>query len=384
MPSPAVNVLCAGVEKDEIAPLVYSMWPMAEKFPFNGSGWPAKYDLPKYPDYTNQTPIDDLFEFGPKYGRRAPIFPKVPLPYNTILNTTNEYVDALYVLANSASNQKVLCSISTSLTTSCSTRFNASMSGNSMSSHCEDPSDPLAYWRTNPNATNGFRIKDWVDAADSWALGINLNGGISDADDSIARLLTQLIPNTSTLDPHLPSISEALAVLSGCALLISNLDAPFVHFWNYTDPVLEFPQLQEFPAMLSYQDYASGGDQAWQGVFYIVLALALALNTLCLGYFIRYGGLITDFVEPQNIFALALNSPPSHRLSGACGGGPEGDQLQTKWFVQVENEHVAIHAKGAEAVSRRSSPAARSEFTYEDSPIMKTYFRLSDSKQSLL
>ncbi|MCJ1473189.1 hypothetical protein MMC13_001840 [Lambiella insularis] len=382
VPSPAVNVLCAGVERDEIAPLVYDTWPMAQNFPYNGSAWPDTYDLPSY---ANQTPIDDLFEFGEKYGREPPIFPKYPLPFNTILRNTNDYdADALYVLANSEYNQTVLCSISASFTTKCSTRFNASMSGNSMSSHCEDPDDPLAYWRTYPNANNGIRNPDWVNTAWSWALGINLNGGISDSDDSIGRLLTQLIPNTSTLDPYLPSISEALAVLSGCALLISSLDAPFVHFWNYTTPPLAPPQYQEFPASLSFQDYASGGDEQWQGIFYVVLGLALALNLLCLGYFARYKGLITDFVEPRNLFALALNSPPSHELAGACGGGPEGEQLQSSWYIHVENDHVAIQAKGASQGPTAYSPAVRSEFTYEDSPIMKTYSKLSESKQSLL
>ena len=378
-------MLCVGATEEELAPLVYSTWPAGVANPYNGSGWPSNYDIPIYPNWPNATPaIDDIFQFGENYGRRAPIFPKFPKPYNTILNTTDEYVDALYVLATAADNSSMLCSISVSLTTNCSTWYNASISGGSMLSHCEDPDDPFAYWTSYPNATNGFREKDWVNTAYSWATGVNLNGGLSDSDDSIARLLTQLIPETYALNSTLPSIAEALAVLSGCAILLSSIDAPLIHFWNYTDNILQFPQVQAFRASLSFQDYASGGDQNWQGVFYIVLALAFILNMICLLYFIRYGGLITDFVESQNLFALALNSPQSCHLAGSCGGGPEGEQLQTKWHVQVDNEHVFIQAEGTAAMSPETSPLAQSEFAYQDSPIMKSYSKLSQSKRRWL
>jgi hypothetical protein len=61
-----------------------------------------------------------------------------------------------------------------------------------------------------------------------------------DANASTSRLLTQLILKPSDpspesfkvdLSPALPSIGEALAVLSGCTLLLSMLDTPFVMFW---------------------------------------------------------------------------------------------------------------------------------------------------------
>ncbi|RYO91163.1 hypothetical protein DL766_000129 [Monosporascus sp. MC13-8B] len=34
----------------------------------------------------------------------------------------------------------------------------------------------------------------------------------------------------------------------------------------------------------------------------------------------REGGLVTDYTEPQNLFALAVNSPPSAALGGRCAG----------------------------------------------------------------
>jgi hypothetical protein len=63
---------------------------------------------------------------------------------------------------------------------------------------------------------------------------------VMDANASTSRLLTQLIlkptdpsPESLKVDlsPALPSIGEALAVLSGCTLLLSMLDTPFVMFW---------------------------------------------------------------------------------------------------------------------------------------------------------
>ncbi|MCJ1248653.1 hypothetical protein MMC30_005871 [Trapelia coarctata] len=403
VPSPTVNVLCVEVKKAELAPLVYTEWPAAAMKPFNVSTWPREYDLPRYPDWLepaskgdsvnftnyaprNVTPIDDIFGFGKNYDRRPPIFAKFPTPYNTILNTTNQYVDTLYVLATGATGDHTLCSISASLTTNCSTLYNASISGGSMTSRCEDPNDPLQYSKSYPNATNGQRSKDWVTTAFHWAYGVNLNGGISDGNDSIARLLTQLISTTPALNASLPSFAEALAVLSGCSLLISSIGTPFVHFWNYTKAadLSENPQLQQFPATLRFQDYASGGDQPWQNVFFIILVLAFLLNFLCLAYFGTKRGLVTDFVEPQNLFALAINSPPSRQLAGSCGGGPEDEQLRSKWHIGMDHDHFYIAGKSSRVEPTHASPAGYSEFTCEDSPFTRSYSELSRKRRSIL
>ena len=386
MPSPAINVLCVGMSRSEVAPLVYETWPEAGRHALDISSWPTDYDLPRAPDWVNSTVVDDIFEFGERYGRQAPIFPKFPIEYNTILNTTVEYVDALYVLAASSLDQYMLCSLSASLTPNCSTWFNSSISGGVMWSHCEDPNDPLAYSKSHPNATNGFREKDWVAAAFYWGVTVDLNGGVSDSDDSVARLLTQLMPTTYSLNPALPSIAEALAVMAGPTLLTGSMNSPFVHFFNYTaaDDVFDHPVYQQFPATVAYQDYASGGDQTWQGVFYIVLASAFLLNVLCLGYFVWFGVLVNDFTEPQNLFSLALNSPQSQQLAGSCGGGPEGEQLRARWFIDVKNEHCFIKDGISDHEPLLDSPSSRSEFTYKDSPISRSHSMLSKRGSSIL
>lgn len=64
------------------------------------------------------------------------------------------------------------------------------------------------------------------------------------------------------------------------------------------------------------------------------------MNIFVFMYFMIHRGLVTDFSEPPNLFALAVNSPPSHVLAGSCGGGPEGEQYMVNWFVNHEGSHL--------------------------------------------
>ena len=377
------------MQQDELVPLVFSLWPTGNGSTTNLTGWPTGFGIPTWPSYLNQTPVDDLFGFGEKHGRRPPIFPKLPLPYNTVLNTTGWYADSVYLLATSPTGEYTMCSLRSSLTTSCSTQYNASISGGSMSAHCEDPKDKLAYKLSYTNATDGVIVPDWQAVATEWAKSISLNDGITDAQASNARLLTQLIPTTQCLNPFLPSIAEALAVLSGCTLLMSSIDTPFIHFWNYSTSIstLAEPQYQAFRAALQTRDYASGGTQPWQGLFYIILFLTFATNVICLVYFIGRQGLVTDFIEPQNLFALSLNSPPSRALDGACGGGPEGQQLLMNWHVRMdpEREHFYIqNGEGREVKGTARKRTRTSEFEMDSSPVLETYRKLSGKHSSLL
>jgi hypothetical protein len=98
---------------------------------------------------------------------------------------------------------------------------------------------------------------------------------------------------------------------------------------------------QYFNALLQAQQYASGGiEDAQARAWVVVLVLVFLMNVLVLGYFIFHRGLVTDFSEPPNLFALAVNSPPSHVLAGSCGGGPEGKQYMVNWFVNHEGSHL--------------------------------------------
>ena len=371
----------------ELAPLVYSEWP-AYKHYKNFTAFPASVPVPRSPDWLNKTVVDDLFGFGEKYNRRPPVFPKYPIAYNTILNSTTIYADSLYLLAASPSSDYMLCSLRTSPTVNCSTIYNASIAGGSLTTHCNDPENRLAYHRRDANATNGVLSNDWSSSiAPMWGTALSLNNGVFDQNAANARLLTQLIPTKPTLDPSLPSIAEALAVLAGSTLMLSTTDAPFKHFWNYSTTVttLTEPQYQSFPGTLRSQEYASGGVSAWQGIFYVVLAAVFLTNVFCLIYFLIRGGLVTDFVEPQNLFALAINSPPSRKLEGSCGGGPNQEQIQGNWFIKLDSERDHIYIQdGNKPIRRKRHMRRSSTFEMMGSPIAQTYSKLSNTRSSLL
>ena len=392
VPSPALNVLCAELTKEELAPMIYSEWPAyKEENNRNFSNFPLHVPMPRKPDWLNKTVVDELFGFGEKYDRRPPVFPKYPLTYNTIVNATTVWADSLYILAASTNGNYSLCSLRASLTANCSTAYRVNIQGGGLTSRCinpDRPHNPLAYSHRDGNATNGFLIKDWATGiAPSWAYALALNNGITDGDSSNARLLTQLIPKEPALDRSNPTIAEALSVLAGCSLMLSAVDSPFIQGWNYstTVPVLEEPQYQTFPGTLRSQEYASGGVQQWQGVFYIVLVSVFLINIFCLVYFIIRGDLMTDFIEPQNLFALAINSPPSRKLEGACGGGPNQEQIQRNWFIKLDSEKEHFYISNGDKTPRMRKSRMRRGSTFEiGSPLAQTYTKLSNTRSSLL
>ncbi|PNS20188.1 hypothetical protein CAC42_5638 [Sphaceloma murrayae] len=366
--SPVVNALCMQTSSEEdLAPLVYDMWPNAPK-PFNSTAWPQEQiGGLNMTNFKNTTKFDDLFKWGPQYGtgtssqRAYPIFPKLPQPYNTVINNTQFGFygrDSFYLLGqgdgmssggNPISGKYVLCELSASLTPHCSTRYNATASGGSMEAVCNDPNDDLRLIVSNSSAIQGnmTRSKDWFDVALEWGSSLSLGTGISDGKASNSRLLMQLLLDGPSLSKSLPSVSEALAVMAGSTLLFSSYDAPFnTEQWNYTSNPLVTPQHQYFNASVRGQEYASGGVAGSQKGFLLILFPVFIANVFILGYLIWLRGLVTDFSEPPNLFSLAINSPPSHLLAGSCGAGPHGDQYKVNWFLQQEGDHLYMESVG--------------------------------------
>ena len=292
----------------------------------------------------NTTVFDDLFGFGAKYNRTPPIFPKLPMPYNTLLNSTAQPLDSIYLLAGAPENSSyTLCSLRMSITPKCSTTYNVSSGGGFLFSRCEETRNPLMYNVRRHEAPIGLVNSQWIEIAKTWATALALNDGIGDFAASNSRLLTQLIPTDSSLNPSLPTIAEALAVLSGCTLILSSTDAPFDHYWNHSVPLLSTPQQQEFHAVVRSQQYISGGQKPWQAVFYIVLIPLFLLNCYCLGFFIKWlfsvdKCLMIDVTEPQNTFAMAVNSPEIQNVAGPCGCEPSKEQLRYRWSVRHDRE----------------------------------------------
>lgn len=159
---------------------------------------------------------------------------------------------------------------------------------------------------------------DWVYMIELWSLSMNLNGGANNDNASNARILTELAITEPRLSSTLPSMAEALAAMISNTLVTGSIDTPFVHYWDQSEATMlapGAPAMVRFPARVRSQEYASWHTEAWQGVFYAVLAPAFLLNLVCLAYLCRVG-LVKDFLEPTNLFALA-----TARARGGAGGG---------------------------------------------------------------
>lgn len=245
VPSLVMNVLCANMLKEELKPIIYDEW---NNETVNITTW-TRDGLQANATTTNKTVVDDIFGWTKKDNVTMldypPVFARYPKTFNTIMNHTS-YAwgrDSIYLLGQGgrdfgadATGQYVLCKIHVHLTANCSTRYNATGGGGTMESICDDPNDQFAYIKSYPNATAVESIADWRDIGFDWSNSLSLNTGIMDGDASNSRLLNQLIIQKDKdgdydLSPALPSIAEAIAVMSGCTLLKSTIDAPFRTFW---------------------------------------------------------------------------------------------------------------------------------------------------------
>ncbi|KAI2630100.1 hypothetical protein GGS21DRAFT_215407 [Xylaria nigripes] len=429
--SPVVNVMCVNLNRSELSPLIYTEWPHARveftDIPGQVVGqynWQDDVPVLSPTEFLNRTVVDDIFKWGEKYGRRPPVFPLFPIDYNMITNVSTSYTDPLYLLAKSGNiSDYTVCELRSWVTPKCSTSFDLSgTQGGKMKANCEDPNDKNTFERVYPedNGETPSPSGDWRNVAEEWRLSINLNAGVQNSNASNARVLTSLILQKPGLNPLLPSMAEAVAVLATSTLVAGSQDSTFKPVWTYNQTLIKNGVYENFRAEVQSQQYASAHTETWQAIFYPVLALVFILNVLCLLY-LMFGsvltsahlpffssrkkgyhtphspslplpvsyktdpvsdseddemarkrdnlgpskaakGLVTDYTEPWNLFALAVNSPASCSLAGSCGAGPNSSEMGVPWrvgyvagqnhyFVEEvrrEGEHVA-HRSGVDA-----------------------------------
>ncbi|KFA50027.1 hypothetical protein S40293_06833 [Stachybotrys chartarum IBT 40293] len=386
--SPAINVLCVNLDADELAPLVYTTWPNSNNSAtgvgdqlIGRPGWDGQVPPPLkengQKEYLNETDVDDIFRWGERYGRRPPVFQLYPSNYNLLTNSSVSDSDALYMLGKSPNiTEYTLCEMRSWVSPNCSTRFDISgTAGASMRAHCEDPDDANSYLQSFSTPQNwSGPSTDWKWTADTWKLSMDLNGGSYNNNASNARIITQLALQEPRLPRELPSIAEALAVFASSTIVIGSIDTPFVHYWDGETPTVE-GLTQPFNASLIMQQYTSGYVEDWHVIFYVVLVLVFGINLFCMSYFLLRSGLVTDFTEPQNLFALAINSPPSAQVQGSCGGGPQNRDLVVPWrvayapsanhyFFEEANERPWRGRYAQEAVSTARDLGAKKDSSY--------------------
>ena len=233
--------------RDELKPLVFSEFPGAT---LNSSSWPAQLNslAPGYKFNMTGTVVDEMFSWNSDNGQWPPIFPKFPNNYNTVLNQTSQYGrEYIYILGKGGPAQGddfTLCGLKGYLTRNCSTHYGVTTSGGNLTAKCNDPLETtdFTYAQILPDEaahmpqTNA--TKDFFELVGEWATSLSLQAGITDGDASNARLLTEFIlpefsstNQTITLQPKLPSIAEAMAVMAGSTLLMSIQDSPFIPQW---------------------------------------------------------------------------------------------------------------------------------------------------------
>lgn len=156
--------------------------------------------------------------------------------------------------------------------------------------------------------------------------------------------------------------------------------------WNYTGSIVNNPQYQAFNATLRTQEYMSGGQHPWQNIFYVVLVAVFATNVFCLLYFAISRGHITDFIEPQNLFSLSLNSPPSAVLGGQCGTGPEKEQYNTSWRIMhdKERDHLYIESSGVRKKAHKRSYSQHMDIEMDKGPIKSMLGKIGAKRTSRL
>lgn len=377
VPSPVIHVLCANMNREELAPIVFTAWNHSDWL--DATTWPDQINFLGIDNSTvNATVVDELFGWG-KNGQQAPIFPRYPAQYNTVLNQTFPYGrESIYLLGRDDDPDEeryALCQLKASLTPNCSTTYNAAQEGSSLSSHCDPDSDKMAYIHSDPNAESGAATvsPNWPWIGTEFGNSLSLNAGIVDGKASLARLLTQSIVREAKLQLDRPSLAEALALLASNTLLMGTQDAQMEMSWvsnslappfffaatkpsretnkkklqSHDDSIILTPETVNFNATLRERTYASGPTGEPQKLFFLVLALAFLTSLLCLVYFLFHRGLVTDFSEPPNLFSLAVNSPPAAAMAGSCGGGPAGQQWNCEWYIGESGGHLFVVPKEA-------------------------------------
>jgi len=290
-------------------------------------------------------------------------------------------VDATGKPKSSKRQDYALCQMRSWLSPKCSTHLSMSgTDGAHMLAHCDDENDEDSYLHSVPDAPEAFPQRDWKDLVDAWQLSLFMNAGLTNSNASRDLILTQMIVTEDDLlkleekgrngkrHDHLlpsskPTLAEGLAALASSTLVVGSLHAPLRHYWEY--PVMRLDDPETFPegngfgvshafnASIVKQEYTSTFTEDWQRVFFPVLAAVLCLNIYCLAYFLcsLKGRPLTDYTDPVNLFALAINSPPplgGGALGGSCGGGAEGRDLKQAWKVAYseEEEHFYFEEAG--------------------------------------
>ena len=131
----------------------------------------------------------------------------------------------------SLSEDYFLCSLQTSITEQCSSRYNASSSGQTLEALCGAEHH---YQRAGSTGPEEIAVRNWRDFGYDFLYAMSLATQTGDSFSSYSRMLTQLHLLSPELNAMLPSPAEALLSMAVCTTLVlldgvSFTSSPWVH-----------------------------------------------------------------------------------------------------------------------------------------------------------
>ena len=231
------------------------------------------------------------------------------------------------------------------LSQECETEHIQKVGTRKLSAHCGRDADnfgkAIAPRSFHPRPSTDFR-----DILGAWATAIGLNGGMLSSNNSLAHVLSQLVVTkppgrAPSLNKTMPSLAEALAVLSNSMLMKASINATFDDrpIFDAPTPDSYFP----YNVIVQTQQYRSGPPVPWQKVLYPILVVMFLANWYCLIYFFREMGLVIDFLEPRNLFSVAIDSPSESKRR--AGEGPIGDHGDARWILRRDHDQKLYFRK---------------------------------------
>ncbi|KAF2734846.1 hypothetical protein EJ04DRAFT_543335 [Polyplosphaeria fusca] len=352
VPALALQGLCVNADREELAPIVYETWPQATMSEHINTAIQKDFTT------NNRTVLDEIFDWqdispDDVFTTRArPVFYKFPMPANTILNHTagSWGRSEAYLLGRHPDPNRTdyfVCSLKMQILSTCSTRYNASASGQTLEVFCDEEHRDMAYRPHILDRPDYRDVQEWISTAFSVLNAMSLNMGVLDGNASTPRTLTSLQLQEPRLNDSLPSPAEALVSMSLCTALNLIKGVPYVDFWNYTFFNLSKAQYQTFNASIQVSQYMSGGTVAYQKGFFVVLASVFLMNVLILAYFATVTRLrfITDICEPVVLFLLGYQSTPENLFRKDDGSKLGKALYSVPWLVKSRDECLVVVGK---------------------------------------
>ncbi|RSL87118.1 hypothetical protein CEP51_002411 [Fusarium floridanum] len=327
--SPTLNALCVNMDGNELQPIVTESWPGDDKN--------ASERMQERRAEPGSTVVDEIFGWADEGGRGRPQFDKYPETYGLLFpeaSGTDGTAQYILIKAPNFANY-TLCQLRTWLSANCSTHLSVGgTQQQALEAHCLDTAEK----EERIDESIGFGVMGGI-LADALKLFNVDTLGLS----SNPNLLTRLALKTPELPTDLPSMAEAFCVFTLASLSSSALGTTFQHKWDYgaydpranKDAFYDYNRVEVFHASISSQQYTSGHIDDWQKAFYAVLAFVFVTNLMCLLYFVFHFGLVADFTEPENHFALAINSPPTEKMVGSAVDGPHRSHMAVHWRISA-------------------------------------------------